>query len=399
MPGVASMAVVGVAAAGALVLFQPRLVASRLWRATVTPLASIIGSGFLILAPILLRSFGAAAPYVMAGMCAVAYAIGAAIRTNIGKLGDDPAPAGLAAALDRSASWLLAVAYVITVTYYLNLFGAFSMSLTAYDDAVHGRMVTSVALILIGVLGWTRGFRGLEWAEELAVATKLSVIAGLLAGLACYVGALYPDRLAHALPGHLDQASIRVALGLLITVQGFETSRYLGGSYSAAERIRTMRLAQWISTFIYVTYIALCTYAFPVESIGTRETAVVEMTRVVSPVLPLLLVVAALSAQFSAAVADTNGCGGLLRSMSGGRISTRFAYVGLVAAGLAMTWATDIYHIISIASRAFALYYALQCALAAALHFRETGGRPAAAGYVLLAVGCLLAALFGLPAE
>ncbi|MEO8039603.1 MAG: hypothetical protein ABI794_12605 [Betaproteobacteria bacterium] len=64
-----------------------------------------------------------------------------------------------------------------------------------------------------------------------------------------------------------------------------------------------------------------------------------------------------------------------------------------------MTWVTDIHHIISIASRAFALYYALQCALAADLHFRETGGRPAAAGYVLLAIGWLLAALFGLPAE
>ena len=40
------------AAAGAVLLW-PRLADAPLWRATITPLASILGSGFLVLGPIL----------------------------------------------------------------------------------------------------------------------------------------------------------------------------------------------------------------------------------------------------------------------------------------------------------------------------------------------------------
>ena len=58
------------------VLAQPRLLRARAWRATVTPLASIIGSGFLVLAPLLVREFGRLAVLVMAGLCAVAYLVG-----------------------------------------------------------------------------------------------------------------------------------------------------------------------------------------------------------------------------------------------------------------------------------------------------------------------------------
>ena len=43
------------------------------------------------------------------------------------------------------------------------------------------------------------------------------------------------------------------------------------------------------------------------------------MTQPIATALPILLVVAALAAQFSAAVADTNGCGGLMQEMTGGR--------------------------------------------------------------------------------
>ena len=37
-------------------LFAPRLTASPIWRATVTPLASIIGSGFLVSLPLLVTT-------------------------------------------------------------------------------------------------------------------------------------------------------------------------------------------------------------------------------------------------------------------------------------------------------------------------------------------------------
>jgi len=59
-----------VAAAG--LLFYPRFANAKTWRATITPLASIIGSGFLVLGPILTVSYGEFAPLVMAALCGCA---------------------------------------------------------------------------------------------------------------------------------------------------------------------------------------------------------------------------------------------------------------------------------------------------------------------------------------
>lgn len=47
-----------VATAAGLVLLQPRLMHAPAWRATITPLASIIGSGFLVAGPILAHAAG-----------------------------------------------------------------------------------------------------------------------------------------------------------------------------------------------------------------------------------------------------------------------------------------------------------------------------------------------------
>ncbi len=94
------------------------------------------------------------------------------------------------------------------------------------------------------------------------------------------------------------------------------------------------------------------------------ETAIIDAMRIVAPILPILLVAAALSAQLSAAVADTGGSGGLIAELTRGRITPRQGYAVLVALGLTMTWTTDVFQIISYASRAFALYYALQAAIA-----------------------------------
>ena len=66
-----------------LVLEQPKVAKSNFWRATVTPLASIIGSGFLVVGPILDHTFGAYAPLGMLALCALAYLFGMAVRQNI----------------------------------------------------------------------------------------------------------------------------------------------------------------------------------------------------------------------------------------------------------------------------------------------------------------------------
>ena len=150
-------------------------------------------------------------------------------------------------------------------------------------------------------------------------------------------------------------------MGLIITVQGFETSRYLAAEYDAATRIRTMRISQLLSSAIYLVYITMTTLCFTDSQVGDSETAIVGMTQLVAPVLPVMLVAAALAAQFSAAVADTAGCGGLAQESTHQHIKAKFAYLLVSTFGVGLTWVADIYSIIALASRAFAAYYAVQC--------------------------------------
>ncbi len=385
----------------AMFLFHPRMMGSENWRATVTPLASIIGSGFLVLAPILIRDFGSLAVLVMAGLCLTTYAIGAAIRWNIlvldGSFGLQPL-SRWEEGLERLSSVALSFAYVISVCYYMNLYGAFSVSLTRFNDVLYGRLVTTATLVVIAVIGWLRGLRGMEKAEEISVGVKLAIITGLLAGMGYYaMGLISKGTVVHN-DVHVGWGSLRIAFGLLITVQGFETSRYLEEEHNAETRIQTMRYAQWISTAIYIVFIGLASMSFSTTVINPRETAVIQMTGHIATLLPILLVIAALAAQFSAAVADTNGGGGLMQEMSNGRISSRTSYVVLVVASIALTWMADIYEIISYASRAFAVYYGLQCTLATILSSRTSGFSLRTIGFALLTLFTFAVALLGIPA-
>jgi hypothetical protein len=375
-----------------VVLARPKLRRAPGWRATVTPLASIIGSGFLVLGPILNASYGMYAPLVMIALCAAAYAFGSAIRFNITNIETRPERFALEQSIERIASGMLAFAYCISVAYYLNLFGAFGVKMTPFNDPVFSKVLTSAVLLLILAVGWLQGFAAMERMEQFTVSLKLGIIAGLLVGLVVYFVKQTSDHALMVLPpSATGWAGITLAFGLIVTVQGFETSRYLGDEYDAGLRVRSMRLSQWIASGIYLAYALLLTYAFDASGIPLTETAIVDLLRVITIVLPVLLVIAALAAQFSAAVADTSGAGGLVAELSRGRIPARMAYLALVVIGLALTWFVHIFEIINYASKAFALYYALQCAIAALGCFRETrqpwrGGFYASCSVLALAV-------------
>lgn len=388
--------VVGVCLAAAGVLMMPRLARAPLWRAAITPLASIIGSGFLVLGPALNASYGVLAPLVMAGLCAVAYAFGAAIRFNMVHAGTG----ARSQQLETLSAWLLAFAYIVSVAYYLNLLGAFAATLVPQDLPLLGKMITTGVYAVIALVGWTKGFSALERLEQVSVGIKLSVIAGMLAALIWYFVGLSGERALHlAAPQVAPVHGIMLAFGLLVTVQGFETSRYLGAAYDVGTRVRSMKLAQAVSTVIYLLYITLFCYSFTPDSGPVDETAIIAMMGVVTPVLPTLLLVAALSAQFSAAVADTNGSGGLLVELTKGRLSPRAGYLLLVGVGLMLTWAFSVFEIISYASRAFALYYACQAALAAVQARENAGARGKVTLFGALAVLGVLVALFGAAIE
>ena len=379
---------------------RSKLANAKGWKATITPLASIIGSGFLVLGPILDASYGKYAPLVMAGLCLCAYLFGSAIRFNIQQIDSaEKQRATLMLKIETVSAWALAFAYIISVAYYLNLFGAFAVSLTSVDDAFHAKILTSGMLLLILMVGWTRGYAALERLEQASVSLKLAIIAGLLVGLTVF---FFKQAFTHELllnpATETGWAGITLAFGLIVTVQGFETSRYLGDEYDAQTRVKSMARAQWISTFIYMVYIGFLAYIFEPSAVKLDETAIIDMMVIVAPVLPLLLVAAALSAQFSAAIADTSGAGGLFSEVSKGKLKPNQSYALLVIIGIVLTWSANIFEIISYASRAFAFYYGLQAAIAA-LGAKRMGQHILTIAYAALALLGALIVFFGVPVE
>ncbi|SLJ95789.1 hypothetical protein [Novosphingobium mathurense] len=396
-----AMAVAGIAVAA--LLFFPPLAKAKLWRATVTPLASIIGSGFLILGPILTDTFGTWGIVAMGMLCLAGYAFGSAIRYNIARLDQPDRDTDFANRVEGIASWALAFAYVISVAYYLNLFGAFAARIFGAPSDLLGRAITTGVYLVILAAGLTKGFSLLERMEQFTVSIKLVVIAALIAALGVHAGVEWNGH-------HLETSgmklgfigSVQLMFGLIVTVQGFETSRYLGSHYSPDERQRSMRLSQWIATGIYLAYVALLAVSFESGSFTLEETAIIDMMRGVSVVLGPLLILAALSAQFSAAVADTNGSGGLVRELTQGKVGGKTTYLILVGVGLAMTWLANVFEIIAYASRAFAFYYAAQSLLAALRAWyggAQDGRNRRVATYSALAVLGAAAAVFGTSAE
>ena len=394
--------------ATALVVFAvlSHLRGSDEWHATVTPLASIIGSGFLVVAPLLGSITGAFAVLAMAGIVALAYAVGGAVRYNIAEvehLVETESGQGRLTGLfvwgARSSKVALAAAYVIAVAFYLELLGAFGLRLFGVEDATAQKIGASVLVVFIGAVGIVRGLGLLERLETHAVDTKLAVIAALLLGLVAYnvSRAWAGEWTLPSVDARWDWSTVRRLLGAFLVVQGFETSRYLGDEYPAETRIRTMRTAQWISGGIYVAFVGLATVLL--DRVDTAsETAIIELSAAVTFALPYLLLLGAVMSQFSAAVADTIASGGLAEEGSRGVVSTRLAYAAVVVLVLCLLWATDLFSIIAYASRAFAVYYALQASMAA-VHAWTEDARSRSAWFGALAMAMLATAIFGIPAE
>lgn len=400
-PGIVMVAV---AAATAVFTLHPRLIRAPLWRATVTPLASIIGSGFLVAGPILGHAAGNWAWLAMLALCATAYLFGAAIRRNIlllePMLGDGAPKAILV--LERSSDFALAFAYFVSVAFYLNLLASFALRGFGIIDADLTRWISTVIIAAIGTLGVTRGLGALENVEEGAVGLKLGLIAGLLAALMLstiwaltdHTFALPPQ------PNGFGPHEIGVLLGLVILVQGFETSRYLGDAYDPATRVRTMRYAQLLSSAIYLAFILLVT-PYLIGRLPTEggETGIIDMLAPLGVVVAPLIILAALASQLSAAVADMNGAGGLIADATMQSLSMRIGYAVTAAVAIAITWAANIYEIITYASKAFVIYYGLQCSLAALVALRPgTVNRLHAVLYAFGAMLTIIVLVFGTPA-
>ena len=371
----------------------------------MTPLASIIGSGFLICGPLLAREFGSAAILAMAALLALAYAVGAVIRFNIIHIEN----IALRLSLNDPMAWamrmaqvMLAIAYAVSVAYYLKLLAEFTMKPLAIAPEWHGlvaNILVTVIIVALTALTFSGNIRKIEHAAHASVSVKLGIIAGLLAGLAGWWATHGNVPLALP-PAQLSWSGIPLLLGLLITVQGFETSRYMGDSYDQATRVRTMRYAQWLSSAIYLAFLALLTPFLAQAQHAEGVAGILDIMKLVTPLLGIFVLVGAVSSQLSAAIADSIGSGGLMIEVSRRRLGVRGAFMFASALSIAVVWLTDPFSVIALSSRAFALFYAMQAVLALWVSFRSrVGGWPARVGFVAVGLVCIVAAVAGAPAE
>lgn len=395
-----SLAFVIVAGISIFVLLFAPFSKTALWRATVTPLASIIGSGFLVSAPLLAREFGGFAAPAMALLIALAALIGWAIRYNIrvvepllGKPGDR-----MLQSIEKLSHVVLAFAYFISVTYYLSLLGHFVLESAGVNNTALAQGISIALISGIGLLGWSGGAQKVTGVERYATALNLAVIVGFLAALLAYNFELFSTGQSLAPPaGKFEISSFPVLLGLLIVVQGFETTRFTGDDFDPETRQKSMWIAQLISGAIYVTFFVLLSPLLGDLAKGDGVAAIITVSATVALLLPISLTVAAAASQFSASIADSLGDVGLIKDISGGHVDPRHAYPLIAVVGIAILVSLDVNGVIALASRAFALFYALQCLVAweAARHRKADRGK--AVAFMALAILSAAVCIFGVP--
>ena len=368
--------------------------------ATITPLASIFGSGFLVIVPILAGAVGSDSVFAMGLVCALAVAVGSVIRFNIKHvepvLADKPPESTLS--IERASDLALILAYVVSVCLYVRILSSFVLGGMGIDTRLGENALTSAVITIIVLIGVTKGLQELEVLERWALYVTLVIIAMLLFGFAHFdwiawhsaEGMRMPERVAHT-PWEV----LTIVAGTLIVVQGFETPRYLGDSFDAETRVKASRWSQIISTVIYLPFIALALPILYRLNGHYNDNSLIQLARLASGVLVTPLIVAAALSQFSAAVADTLSATGNLEEVTQHNLKQKFAYLLLGAGAIMLTWSANTFEVVALASRAFAFYYLLQCVVAL------TVSRSVTQRIAMVAVGLILGFItaFAVPAS
>ena len=398
-----------VAASVLLFMYSPRLTRSRSWQATLTPLSSIIGSGFLIIAPLLASVVGPYSPIAVTGIVVFAYAIGGVIRFNITyaePLLHDRLAHPVIYRIDLVANAALSFAYVTAVAFYLALLSSFLLTYIGFGHSPNlERALTTIIIVFIATTGYFRGLGGLEKLEAYSMSLQLSIVVALLIGVSVYDYNFMQSESSLSFDVQDREWLTRayILAGILLVVQGFETSRFLGEKYSSEMRVRTMRRAQLISGTLYiVSVVVLLPIVQHIDLAHIQIAEIVAATGLAATVLPFMLIVAAIMSQFSAAVADTVGAGSLASESSHGKLSTNKGYLLVSFLAILLIWVANLLEIISVASRAFALYYLLQwvVAIIASHHHNERKiHRLQLLRFTALAVVLAFVVIFAIPAE
>ena len=334
-----------------------------------TPLASIFGSGFLVVVPILASAVGPYAVFAMIGVSVVAFMVGSIVRHNI--LCAEPAlilgSKRITVGVERLSDFALVAAYTVSICLYIHILSTFLLGGFGLDSSFNKSLLTTLIIGSITVIGLFGGLKPLESMERWALYVTILVLAILLIVFAFYDGKQLLAQGYFTLPVMPKRSFWEIATivaGTLIVVQGFETTRYLGEHFDSATRIRASRWSQYFSLSIYVSFVALAQPILPVLNGQYADNSLITLAATAAVFLPLPLIIAAVLSQFSAAVADALAAVSNIQEASKQRFDIRWGYVLVGGFAIALSWYGSTFQVITLASRAFAFYYLLQCLVA-----------------------------------
>ncbi len=378
----------------AWVLYRPKVQQSERYQAMVVPLANIMDVGFIVMSPAIVLLAGFAAPLVMLGICLLAIATGFAIAYNIRHYEplegtDDPVNR-----VGYVSRWALTFASVINIAYYTLLLITlllWPLGLYSVTNLAIGGTVLLVVLIIVGMAG------GMDWLNNLGNKTTAFNLSAVVAVVTAFI--VY--NIQEWLGGRWDLGETEVMIsgedfrkiiGLFAIVQGFEAARYIGARFGKELRITTMRLAQVISSVVFVVFVASVLILYVQVQTDFSGESIFIVADEVGDFMPWLILLAAIGSQTSAIINATMSRSDMLVDH---KMPRRWTFVVLLGPAIAVFLLVDITEAVALASRVFAAYFVLQAVIAWILA-RRAQNWAAVAGFTAIALAMGTITIFGI---
>ena len=375
-------------------LYRPKVQQSVRYQATVVPLANIMDVGFIVLSPAIVLLAGFAAPLVMLGICLLAIATGFAISYNIRNQEPLEGTKDSVNSIAKVSEWALLAATFVNIAYYTLLLVTLVLwPLGAYSTGALAVWGTAY-LAAIGLIGW---FGGINWLNRQANKTTAFNIAAVVGVVVAFVFYNIQELLGGRWEIGSTEVSIstddfRKIIGLFAIVQGFEAARYIGSRFSADQRISSMRLAQYISSIVFVVLVASVLVVFLPPVAELDGTAIFLASDLVGSALPWIVLLAAIGSQTSAILGATSSRSDMITNAGIGR---KWTFPIILIPTIALFLLTDVTQAVALASRVFAFYFLLQALIAGMLAWRKKSWG-AVAGFTAIGLAMATISMFGI---
>jgi hypothetical protein len=336
----------------------------------------------------------------MLGICLVAIATGFAIAYNIRHYEPIESTDDRVNVVGHAARWALTFASVINIAYYTLVLVTLALwPLDLYSE----RNLAIVGTILLGglvVVGFAGGMDRLNDLANKTTAFNISAVVAIVVAFGVYNvqqvlggGELFPP-----VDTAIDVEALRQIIGLFAIVQGFEAARYIGGRFAGDMRVSTMRVAQVISSAVFVALLMFVLILFVQVETDFSGSSIFIVADQVGDTMPWLILAAALGSQTSAIIGATMSRSDMLVSHKVVQrdVSRRATFLILLIPAIAIFLLADVSMAVTLASRVFAAYFVLQAVIAWILA-RRNGNWAALAGFTGIGAVMATIAIFGLP--